>query len=115
MAYSGPTARVYKPDAQAWKRHYEEMCSGTYVSKSIYRIKSRHKESSPPRPQQMQPRVELVAPSAQTAEAAKLQLRHERSIMDPQHLSLNGQLVGRPPPKKRGRPKIVNQPDDIFN
>ena len=113
MAYNNRNPRIYETDGEAWKRLYADMADNSLSNNNaFYRLKKRHTNPEP-----VQAKVQLVTPAAQTTEAAKVNLENERSIMDPVHYNGSGQVVGRAPAKKRGKPKMLKDydgEDDIF-
>ena len=95
-------------DAKSWEAHFLAMAEGrTKRSGQFYRLKS---NPDPSKSKAEQESIKVVAPTAQSVEQAKLELkREEESYRKKRSSSLS---PARKPPSKRAKSRLIHQ--DIF-
>ena len=97
----------YQSDAEAWKKHFQEMADGKMdYSGSFYRLSNVEKSKSAPIDA-----IKVVAPTAQVIEQARAELKRE----DQQSRKrASPQFTNRKPPSKRGKSKLLKESESDF-
>ena len=97
----------YRPNAEAWKKHFQAMADGKMDYKgSFYTLSTARGATSG----NMEP-IKVVAPSAQVVEQAKSELERERQERKKRSAA---QTTNRKPPSKRGKSKLLKEPESDF-
>ena len=100
----------YKPNAEAWKKHYQAMADGKmdYMG-SFYRVADTGGSNS-----EKAESIKVVAPTAQVVEQAKSELKRENQQSTTQPQRVSTQFPNRKAPSKRGKSKFLKEPESDF-